>query len=248
MAVDRAPVDGNANLVDGSLLVAAASPARIQLNNGSRATLGAHSAAKVFGDRLQLESGETLLTGGKGYRVEALGFQVAADGGTAQAVVHLKNGQAVVAALQGPVVVRNQQGLVLARVNPGRPLSLEPGTGGANESTMSGTLRQAEGRFMLRDEMTNLDVELRGNLAGQIGRRIQVTGPASASADRNSQVIQVARVNALAEPEQGGNRPAGGGGGGAATGMSAGAKLALTVGILAGVGLGIGVPLAVMSR
>jgi hypothetical protein len=253
LQIDRVDVEGNSNLFEGSR-VAAAAPARIDLSSGARLSLGAGSQARVFRNRLVLEQGEGAILSSAGARLEALGFQVAPAEPSAQAHVAILGGSAVqVSALNGHVAVRNTQGLILARLNPGSALSFEPSSGSAN-SLMKGVLRSENGRFLLLDETTNLNVELRGAaLSSEVGRRVEVSGQASPSADNESQVILVTRLNRLPEANQESgnrrasgapqqqpstpNRPASGGGGGGG-GMSAGAKVAIVAAIGGGAAVG----------
>jgi hypothetical protein len=120
---------------------------------------------------------------------------------------------------------------------------------------MTGILRQEQGRYRLEDEVTGLDVELRGTgLDPHAGQRVSITGGATAQGD--SQLIQVARLVVEAEQQSpgaarpttgaakpgaqpdsrrrraGGAVPGGSSGGGG--GMSAGAR----IGIIAAVGGG----------
>ncbi len=246
LLVDRVEVEGNSNLFDGAQ-VRATAPVRIDLSSGARLTLAPGSQGRVYQNRLVLENGEGAVLSASGARVEALGFQVTPS---AQAHIAIRGGSAHVSALNGPVAVRNSQGLILARLNPGSALSFEPASGPA-VSQMTGTVRSENGRLFLRDEITNLNVELRGAaLASEVGRRVEVFGQAAPSADNQSQVILVARVNRLAEDAQEGgnrraggtpqqqpstpNRPASGGGGG----MSAGAKIAIVAAIGGGAAVG----------
>lgn len=251
MQVDRATVTGNANLNDGSSVQAAAEAARIQLNNGNRVTLAPDSAAQVYADRLVLQRGLGVV-GSPGYRVLALGIEIVPESAASRAQVRVSGATVQVAAVNGPLKVTGGNGIVLAKVYAGGAMEVTPpAAGSAPTSTVTGTLRQESGKFMLRDEISNLDVELRGSgLTGQVGRNVQATGRASVSANKESQVIEVARLMLAkaAEEQSGGARPTTGeqgdrkkrpaaaptGGGAAKTGMSAGAK----VGIIAAIGGG----------
>lgn len=249
MQVDRAAVSGNSNLAEGSSILTAAQATRIQLNNGNRATLAPNSAARVYADRLVLEKGMGVV-GSAGYRLQARGLEFAPATQQSRVQVLVNGGAVQVAALDGPVKVIDAGGLVLARVNPGTAMEVRPGAGAAGTSTVTGTLRQEGGKFVLRDQVTNLDVELRGSqLQERLGQMVQATGRAGASADHESQVIEVASLTRFEqEPQEpGGARPTGGGkpsGGakpaGAKSGMSSGAK----VGIIAAIGAGAGVGIA----
>lgn len=261
MQVDHSAVTGNANLLEGSSVKTSADTGRIQLTNGSRATLAANSEAQVFADHLVLQKGSSFVAS-PSYRLQAKGLEVIPADHSAQAQVALKGGVVNVTAVNGPVQIRSMDGVMLASVRPGTALDLTPGSGSASTSTMSGTLRQESGRFLMKDQVTNLDVELRGsNLAGQVGHAIEVTGKASPTASRDSQILEVASLNRLEEPGQsGGARPtsggsgkpekqsggSGSGSGSGGSGMSHGTKVAIVVAVVAGGG--VGAALATMSR
>ncbi len=247
MQVDRAAVSGNSNLAEGSSVLTSAQATRIQLHNGNRATLAPNSAARVYADRLVLEKGMGMV-GSSGYRVQAGGLEVAPAAWQARAQVLVKGGTVQVAALEGPVKVLGAGGIVLARVNAGTAMEVQPDAGAAGTSTVTGTLRQEGGRFLLRDQVTNLDVELRGSqLQSRLGQMVQATGRANASADRESQVIEVASLSHF-EPERqepggarptGGAKPSGGSSPGAKSGLSSGAKIGIIAAIGGGAGVGI---------
>jgi hypothetical protein len=122
---------------------------------------------------------------------------------------------------------------------------------------MTGTLRHHSNRWLVRDEITNVEAELRGaSPAPLLGQRVEVTGAASAASGRNGQVIEVARL--VPAGQGGAARPTGQPGsskpgssspqrtGGQGGGMSSGAKVALIVAIAGGAGAGV--VFATMSR
>lgn len=232
MEIDRAPVEGSGNLIEGALLSSAASPTRIRLHNGNTATLAAHSRARVFNDRIVLEQGQVLATTA-GYRAEASGFRAVPAGENSQALMGVLANQVQVSAVRGSVKVTDRQGVLVARVPAGRAVSLEPATGStAGLADLTGPVRRDGSRFLLRDDVTNLDVELRGDrLERHAGSRVHVLGKAQATADGESQIVLVSRLTAAQEPQErppGGNRPD--------TevpkvGMSNGAKVAIIVAV-----------------
>lgn len=123
MEVDRAVVDGNAGLTSGASIRTDAVPTRIQLINGSRATLGVESEARVYADRLVLERGGGLLATG---RMDAKGFQIVPVGDSKARVDMIKGNVVQVAALNGPVNVTDAAGVLIAQVTPEAPLTFEP--------------------------------------------------------------------------------------------------------------------------
>jgi hypothetical protein len=255
MEVNRSEVIGNANLSDGATLRSTAEPLRIQWTAGGSASLAPHSAAQVYGDRMVLEQGVGVVTT-SAVRTVAKGFEVQAERGS-QAQVALHNGVVQVAALSGTVRVRGVNGMMLARVPPGRALDFSTDSKPGDVSTMSGLLRSENGKFYLKDQVTSLDVEVRGaNVKSGVGQMVEVSGRATPSADRQSQVIEVASLTRVEAEQQGsGARPTTGGASpsgkiaarSSASGMSHGTKVLIGV-LVAGGAAGVAVPLATISR
>jgi hypothetical protein len=128
----------------------------------------------------------------------------------------------------------------VANLTAGRALGLQP-SGVAASSTMTGRLARENGHYVLPDEVSGLKVELNGNgLDREIGRRIQVTGAPKASADRSTQVIEVARLNRLADEPAPMPAPSPAPQAAGAAGLSATAKVWIVVGVLAAVGVTAG--------
>lgn len=197
MSVNHSDVTGNANLASGSVVRTESAPGRLQLYKGPKVVVGEHSQVKVFDNHIVLDQGATQIAGAPGYSLEALGIRVAPSG-NAQAIVRIDASKVLVAAVNGPVRVSNQAGVPLASLASGRSLSFQP-TGQTDlTSTMRGTLTRDNGRFMLPDETSGLKVELTGEgLDREVGRRVEVTGTARSSTDRNTQLVAVASVNRL---------------------------------------------------
>jgi hypothetical protein len=258
MQVDQATVSGNVNLNDGAILTTSSSPTRIRLTNGARAVLSPYSSAAVFSDRLVLQKG-TGTVSSLNYQLQSQGLQIAAASPDSQAQVTVQDATVHVEALRGNVKITGANGIVLARVVPGSALDITPGAANSSVSTMSGVLRNQDGRFLLHDKLTHLDVELNGiSLDSEVGRRIEVTGTAQPSRDRQSQLIQVARLNRLDNSPEPTPKPApvpapkpGGVPGGApsaaiANGLSLGARIGIAAAI-GGAAIGA-TTYAVMSR
>lgn len=253
LSVNNSLIDGNANLMNGSVVRTADSPSRLHMKNGAQILLDRNTQAKVLGDRIVLERGVTQISSrnNTSYDLEALGFRVA-TATTGQARVEMQNDRVVVAALNGPVQVSGQDGIVLASVSAGRTLSFEPAAA-SGKSEMTGRIQKQGEKFILPDEVSGLKVELNGKgLDREVGQRVRVEGTALSSDDKQSQVIQVARVNRLAafpEPTPGPSPtpspvPQAGG---SAGGLSNGAKVAIVLGVVGAVGITAGV-LATQSR
>jgi hypothetical protein len=244
MEIERAPVEGSGSLTNGIMLSSAASPARIRLTNGNGATLAANSRARVFIDRIVLEKGQVLSTSA-GYRTEASGFQAVALGVNAQALVGVLAKEIQVSAIRGSVKVTDGRGMVVARIPSGRAISLEPPSSStAGQSDFTGVLRRDRTGFVLRDDVTDLDVELRGaGLERHTGSRVHATGKAQASADGESQIMLVSRLTvAQAQDSPSQERPPGGNRPDTEqpkTGMSNGAKVAIIAAVAGGAAGGV---------
>lgn len=260
MQVDQSTVNGNVNLSPGATLSSSSSLARIRLSNGARAALAPYSAAAVFSDRLVLRKG-TGTVFSPNYQLESLGMTITTHAPDAQAQVSIQDATIRVQALHGDVRITAGNGMVLARVRSGSALEITPGAAESSLSTMSGILRADNGRLLLKDSITNLDVELTGTqLHSELGRRIEVTGSAQPSPDRQSQLIQVARWNRLdneatpspvpaPEPKSGEPKsgdPKGLPGTQKTTGISLGAKIAIAGAV--GAAIAGGAAYAAISR
>ena len=201
LQVNNAPVDGNANLTSGAVVRTAMAPSRVHLANGSNLTLDRNSQAKILEDRVVLERGSSQFASKNSYGLEAMGFRVSPDAFT-QVRVQAEGDRMVVSALNGGVRVTDSRGLPIARLTAGRSLSFQPSTATSSVSTMTGRVTKENGKFVLPDDVSGLKVELSGqNLDSEVGQRVQVTGNASPSTDRSTQVIKVAKLNRVAGDE-----------------------------------------------
>ncbi len=201
--VDRAPVRGNATVLEGTVLETGSTPSLVRLERGGRARLGADSRARMFADRVVLEKGAGEISGAGGLRLEAGAISVVPDthGSTASVAVGPQGG-VTVAALAGRWRVTNRQGALLARMDAGALLEFQPqAAGAAAPMSLTGCVYHAEGHYLLRAEGANLTFELRGaDLARFSGLRVTVAATplpgeqAHAGAD---QMIQITQIKSL---------------------------------------------------
>ena len=252
-SIDQSSVRGNATVFDGSSIETGAGLSQLQLNNGAKLQLGADTKGKVYSNRLILERGIGEVESGKDFQVEALNLRVDSKSGARVAV---RNGKTVeVAALTGAVRVSTASGIVVANVLPGTVLSFDPqAAGAAAPSTMTGCLQKSGTAYLLKDETSNVTVELQGaGLEGQVGKRVQVTGAIAAgvsAAGGASQVVKVSNIKVLANKcsSPAGAAAAGGAAaGGAAAGAAAGGAAAagLSTAVIAGIVIAAGAGLAI---
>ncbi|MGQ9635398.1 MAG: hypothetical protein ACUVXB_14275 [Bryobacteraceae bacterium] len=201
--VDRAPVQGNATILEGAVVETRSSPSRVLLKNGVRLQLDPNSRARVFAERVILEQGATRLTQAGSAILVAGGMQVTPRGreGDIQVAIN-KRGELSVTALQGVAEVATAQGLLLARVLPGGTLAFEPQAAtAAPPYQVEGCLTSGVGGFLLNDATTNVLFELRGDsLTQYTGRYVQVTAsqwPNAQPIGGASQVLRVVQIKVL---------------------------------------------------
>jgi len=246
--LDAVKVQSNATLFEGNSLETEKGLARLYLRSGATIQLASESKARIFADRLVLESGSTVFSGSP-YRVEALSLQIQTESAAASARVRLARPGAVrVDAVQGSVTVRNAQGLLLARVAQGTAVDLDPTAQGPSTMQVTGILRWVNGHFLLEDPVAGVTVELRGsNLERALGKRVRVSGTplpekSEAGAAHVIDVISIDMLPGTAGKKAAGAAPAGGATGGV-LGMSSATAVVLGVGVAAAVAV-TGVALA----
>jgi hypothetical protein len=215
--LNNATLTSNATLFEGAAIETGAAASAMELSSGTRVELGSESKARFFGDHLALERGQSRIDKADGFRVEARGLTILPDTGASTGRIALAgNTRVEVAALTGSFRVLNSRGTMVARIPSGKALALElqSATGPAR---LTGRLVNRNGHYLLKDETTNVTVEVSGpGLLKEVGRRVDVTGstdPAATPVSDATQVILVARV-AQAPPS--GTAPAGSGGAGTA--------------------------------
>ncbi len=230
--LDNAAVQGNATLLEGSVLETRSAPSRLRLQGGAEIMIGSGSRGRVYGDRLVLEKGEGRLAGSRQYRIDAGVLRVLPDAPAAAArVAYWRPGTITVAAMDGPVSVATADGVLLARLDAGMARAFEPqAAGAAAPVSATGCLSASGGLFLVKDETANLSFELRGqDLSRYAGQRVAITAthlrdakPAGAAAH----VLQVTQVKPL-----GGGCPSGTAGAGAAAATSSVSTKAIVAGV-----------------
>ncbi len=256
LVVNNSLIDGNANLMNGSVVQTSDSPSRLHMKNGAKIVLDRNTQARVSGDQIVLEKGVSQVSSKDSYELIANGFHVVAPQ-LGQARVEVQNERVLVAALNGDVRVSDKNGVVLANLTPGRTLSFENAPD-AGRSAMTGQIEKEGEKYVLPDEVSGLKVELSGkDLEREVGKRVRVEGTARSTEDKRSQLIEVARLNRLeaspmpmpsASPSPlPSPTPAPQGGAAAGGGLSNGAKVLIVLGAVGAVGATAGV-LATQSR
>jgi len=233
--INHASVPGTATILDGTSVQTLAASSDISLKSGARLTLGSNSTARVFQDRVLLESGAAELGHAPSYQLETSSLRIgAADPGTRIRVALAAGDRVRVAAFGGTAEIRNGQGILVARVLTGTALQLAAAPG--NQAVLTGVVEAENGKFFLTDETTKVKVELRGtDLKKLVGKRVKVTGSTvvgETPSGKASQVVHVTDAAILAAgAAAAGAAAAGGAGAAAAGGAAAGAATAAGVSI-----------------
>ena len=161
--------------------------------------LAAGSRARVYRDRLVLEKGLGELESGSGYRIEALGLRVLPEGEDTSGRVAITAQRRLQAlALTGSLRVTAADGTVVALLAPGRALEFSPQavTGAQAPFQMTGCLESRDGRLVLRDPLTGVTEEVRGDrLDREVGRMIEVTATVIRGVEPVAGALEVVQVS-----------------------------------------------------
>lgn len=193
VTVNNSVVPGNATLFDGNTIETGQIASRVQLKNGKLAQLGSDSRGRVYSDRLVLEKGSSETAGN--WKVEANTLRI--DGDSAKVSIFGKTVQ--VAALSAPVTVSTSTGVQVASLMPGRALAFTPQDSGAlPPATLQGVVQKVGTSYVLRDETSNVTVQLVGGGVEQhVKHTVKVTGtPASGGTPvaGASQILNVTNI------------------------------------------------------
>lgn len=192
--VDRTPAVRTAALADGTLVETAVSPVQVQTRQGGSYEIGRQSSATLYADRLRLERGAGRTQGSV---MELAGLRIRPNGTSGFATAALAHGRVLVAASESAVEVRTPQGFLIASVPAGESREFQPG-GNPAAMQVAGCLNVQNGRFTLRDEASNLTLELRGTgLDREVGNRVEAGGSTNASQTPGADATQILEVRSL---------------------------------------------------
>jgi hypothetical protein len=199
--VDSSLVVGNTTLFEGNTLETERASSELELSSGAHVRLGADSRGRVFGDRIELQKGLTELEAGKGYWIEARGLRFhPAEPGSAGRVA-LTGGRGLQAlALAGSFRVTAADGTVVALLAPGRALEFEPQavTGVQAPFQMTGCLERRDGGYVLRDPISGVTEEVRGEgLASNAGRMVEVMATIVPGEKPVAGALEVIQINRM---------------------------------------------------
>ena len=179
--VDSAGVSNHATVFEGSTIETQEASAKLQMTGGARILLDARSRAQVYPDHLVLEKGRGQLDNSAGYRIEARSLRILPVSLESRAIVSVRDAGIEVGALTGDVQVKNAQGITVAQLSPAQTVELRPDHG-MNATVLTGCVSKIGKRYVLRDEVSGVTVELRGpELRQSMGKRIQITGQSAPS-------------------------------------------------------------------
>ncbi len=246
--LDNANVNGNASLLEGSVVQTMQSTSAITLNRGGRIELAPQSAARVYADRLKMEKGigET-----RAAVIQFGNMWVQPEDRSLVQVVVEGSKKFQVAALSGPADVRTAKGVLIARVMSGHSLELteQDQQGATGPSQFAGCIQRVKvggvDHYVLRDETTNVVIEVSGpDVAANVGKAVQVTGAIDSATTPIQGASQFVQVTALTPQNRKGCRTdiaaaaAAAGVGGAVAGLSTAATVAIVGGVAAAATIG----------
>jgi hypothetical protein len=126
LTVNKAHVQGNTTLFEGSSFATGPDGARMSLNGGTSVRLGSLSTGIIYRDRMELRSGAGEFHSAGTYRIDALSLHVRNAGQGSVARVLVSGNHLRVGALAGNLQVLNGQGLLLATVAEGTATEFTP--------------------------------------------------------------------------------------------------------------------------
>lgn len=274
LTVDRAAAWGNATLFEGTSVATADASGDLALRNGVRIQLAARSQAVIGENRATLEKGSSQISAsqahaGRAYEVDARGLRIAAGAGSRLLVALRAPNEVQVTALAGKASVSDRDGLLLAAIPQGRGVAFAmPQQPGPTEVTRKGCLLYKDMHFILHDDATNEVIELNGaDLELNVGKSVQITGAPTTVKPAVSIATSVMNVSNVAPQSAGGclviaqaldaqtsvptaaapATPASSTAPVVKTGMSAGAKAAIIITVIAAGG-GVGAYFALKGK
>lgn len=236
--LDSSKVTGNATIFEGNALETSGAASMLRLNSGVRIKLDADTRGRVYHDRALLERGSGTFELGGSFQVLAGALRIsgATESSASSARIGFRGVKTVqIAALQGSVRVQTLFGVVVANMPAGEAFEFTAPTDDDEYVTkMTGRVRREGARYFLEDEISKVQVELRGDLvAKHAGQRVVVNGVMRAGVN-GTPILQVSELTV--EP---GESKRGAGGVAAAGGVSHTAVIAGVV--VAGAGAGAAV-------
>jgi hypothetical protein len=196
---------GNATLFDGEALRTTSASIELALPNGVKVQLGAGSSARVYANRLTLDSGVGQVAQAAPFEVDAAGLKIRGAG--LRVGLGRPDKTVEIAALTGVAKVFGSGGVVLASIPAGRHMNLAFQAAQDGTLTRSGCLVYKDSHFILQDDDTQEVVELAGNpqdLSKNLGNRVEIKGTASAAKPAVTVATSLLTVASVSPKSQGG--------------------------------------------
>jgi len=197
--VDNAQVQGNAALLDGSLLQTGDNPSQVTLQGGARLDLATNSTGRIYRDHVVLERG---VSRAKGVSVVVNGLRVVpADSSSVIQISTDGTKRFSVGATTGRASVLNSSGALIAEVTRGSAMSFaQTETGAGAPSQITGCVQRIRGtsNYVIRDETTNVIYQVSGpDVEANVGKSVQITGSLDTTATPVTGASQVIHETAL---------------------------------------------------
>lgn len=209
--VEGSQVWGNSTLFDGATVETGAASSELKLRNGVRVQLGAGSKARIWTNRLLIETGVGQVSAPESFSISAADFEIhTALGGGAGAGMGSRvrvglGAQLEVTALAGAARVAGRNGLPLASIAPGRSAGIALQAAQSGVVSHTGCLLGKNGQFILQDDDSQEVIQLNGpDLRTNMGNRVQVTGRASTAKPSVQPATSVLDVTTVSPRSQGG--------------------------------------------
>jgi hypothetical protein len=238
--LDSSKVTGNATIFEGNALETSGAASMLRLNSGVRIKLDADTRGRVYHDRALLERGSGTFELGSGFQVLAGTLRIcgATESSASSARIGFRGVKTVqIAALQGSVRVQTLFGVVVANVPAGEAFEFTaPADDDAYVTKMTGRIRREGAKYLFEDEISKVQVELRGDLVPRhAGQRVSVNGVMRVGTN-GTPILQVSELTVEpGESKKGGGVAAAGGvshtaviAGVVVAGAAAGAAVAVT--------------------
>jgi len=197
--VDNAQVQGNAALLDGSLIQTSQNPSQVTLQGGARVDLATQSTSRIYRDHVVLEKG---VSRAKGVPVVVNGLKVVPT--DASSVIQVSTDgtkRFSVGATNGRASVLNSKGALIAEVMRGSAMSFAQTDAGAGApSQITGCVQRIRGtsNYVIRDETTNVIYQVQGpDVEANVGKSVQITGSLDTTATPVTGSSQVIHETAL---------------------------------------------------
>ena len=176
-SVDNSQVQGNASLVNGSLVETTDNPSQVTLQGGARVDLATQSRSRIYSDHIVLERGSSKV---RGVPVVVNGLRIVPANHAVIEVTTDSSKRFGVESTEGWATVLNAHGALIAEVPHGSAMSfVEQETGAGAPTQITGCIQKVRGTnsYVIRDETTNVIYEVQGpDVAANVGKNVQITG------------------------------------------------------------------------